>query len=95
MKRLTGMRPSVRYSIQIKKSALKELRKLPQSDRPRLIAAIDQLAEQPHTGKLLKGDLSGLRRLRIGNYRIIYEVDEGKVLILILRVAHRKSSYRK
>ena len=94
MKRLTGMRPSVRYSIQIKKSALKELRKLPQSDRPRLIAAIDQLAKQPHAGKLLKGDLSGLRRLRAGNYRIIYEVDEGNVLILILRAAHRKSSYR-
>jgi mRNA interferase RelE/StbE len=84
----------VRCSIQIKKSALKELRKLPPSERPRLIAAIDQLADQPYTGKLLKGDLSGLRRLRVGNYRIIYEVDDGKVLILILRVAHRKRIYR-
>ena len=84
----------MRYSIQIKKSALKGLQKLPQSERPRLIAAIDQLAEQPHIGKLLKGDLSGLRRLRVGKYRIIYEVDDGKVLILVLRVAHRKIIYR-
>ena len=84
----------MRYSIQIKKSALKELQKLPERDRPRLIAAIDQLAEHPHAGKLLKGDLSGLRRLRVGTYRIIYEVDDGKVLILVLRVAHRKNIYR-
>ena len=84
----------MRYSIQIKKSALKELQKLSATERPRLIAAIDQLAEQPHIGKLLKGDLSGLRRLRVGKYRIIYEVDDGKVLILILRVAHRKIIYR-
>ena len=94
MKRLTVMRPSVRYSIQIKKSALKELQKLSEPDRPRLIAAIDQLAEHPHAGKLLKGDLSGLRRLRVGDYRIIYAVDEEEVLILILRAAHRKNSYR-
>ena len=84
----------MRYSIQIKKSALRELHKLPESDRPRLIAAIDQLAEHPHAGKLLKGDLSGLRRLRVGDYRIIYEVDEEEVLILILRAAHRKNIYR-
>lgn len=84
----------MRYSIQIKKSALKELQKLSATERPRLIAAIDQLVEQPHIGKLLKGDLSGLRRLRVGKYRIIYEVDDGKVLILILRVAHRKIIYR-
>ena len=84
----------MRYSIQIKKSALKELQKLSATERPRLIAAIDQLVEQPHIGKLLKGDLSGLRRLRVGTYRIIYEVDDGKVLILILRVAHRKIIYR-
>ena len=84
----------MRYSIQIKKSALKELQKVPKSDRPRLIAAVDRLAELPHAGKVLKGDLSGLRRLRVGNYRIIYEIDEGKVLVLVLRVAHRKSSYR-
>ena len=84
----------MRCSIQIKKSALRGLQELPQSERPRLIAAIDQLADQPHIGKLLKGDLSGLRRLRAGKYRIVYEVDDGKVLILGLRVAHRKTIYR-
>jgi len=40
----------------------------------------------PHVGKLLKGGFSGLRRLRVGNYRIIYEFNEGEVLILALRI---------
>ena len=84
----------MRYSIQIKKSALKELQKLAKSEKARIITAIDELSEQPYGGKLLKGELSGLRRIRVGNYRIMYEINEGEVLILILRVAHRQSIYR-
>jgi mRNA interferase RelE/StbE len=84
----------VRYSLRIKQSALKEIEGLPKPDRQRLVAAIDQLADNPHVGKLLKGDFSGLRRIRVGNYRVIYEINEGEVLILILRVAHRKDAYR-
>lgn len=82
------------YSLQIKKSALKELQRLPMSERVRIIEAIDMLAENPHVGKLLKGGLSGLRRIRVGNYRVIYEINEGKVLILALRAAHRKDVYQ-
>lgn len=82
------------YSLQIKQSALKEIERLPKPDRQRIIAAIDQLAANPHVGKLLKGDHSGLRRIRVGDYRAIYEINEGQVLILVLRVAHRKQVYR-
>ena len=82
------------YSLQIKNSALKELQKTDKQNRKRLIEEIDKFAANPHVGKLLKGEFSGLRRLRVGSYRIIYEVNEGEVLILILRVAHRKSVYR-
>jgi mRNA interferase RelE/StbE len=84
----------VPYSLKIKKSALKELQRLDKPARERLVAAIDQLAENPHVGKLLKGDFSGLRRLRVGAFRIIYEINEGEVLVLILRVAQRKNAYR-
>ena len=82
------------YSLQIKQSAFKELQKIDEPNRKRLIAEIDKLAVNPHIGKLLKGEFSGLRRLRVGSYRIIYEINEGDVLILILRVAHRKAAYR-
>ncbi len=82
------------YSLTIKKSALKEMQALPKTDRIRLVAAIDDLAENPHVGKLLKGNLSGLRRLRVGAYRVVYEINENQVRVLVLRVAHRKESYR-
>ena len=82
------------YSLTIKKSALKEMQALPKADRTRLVAAIDALAENPHVGKLLKGNFSGLRRLRVGVYRVVYEINEGQVRVLVLRVAHRKEIYR-
>jgi len=84
----------VHYSLRIKQSAFKELQRLDKKERVRLVAAIDQLAENPHIGKLLKGEFSGLRRIRSGNYRVIYEINEGEVLVLVLRIAHRKEIYR-
>ena len=82
------------YSLRIKKSTLKELQGLEKTARVRIVEAIDKLAENPHVGKVLKGELSGLRRIRVVNYRVIYEINEGAVLILVLRVAHRKEVYQ-
>ena len=82
------------YSIRIKKSALKELGNIDKKNRVRIVEAIDGLAENPHVGKVLKGHLSGLRRIRVGSYRVVYEINDGEVLILVLRVAHRKEAYR-
>ncbi|MDT8442733.1 MAG: type II toxin-antitoxin system RelE/ParE family toxin [Desulfuromonadales bacterium] len=82
------------YSIKIKQSALKDIQKLDKLNRKRLIEAIDNLADNPHVGKLLKGDFSGLRRIRVGSYRVIYEINEGEILVLVLRIAHRKKAYR-
>jgi mRNA interferase RelE/StbE len=84
----------VPYSVRIKKSALKELQPLTKADRVRIVAAIDRLVENPHVGKTLKGELSGLRRIRVGNFRVVYEINEGELLILVLRVAHRKEVYQ-
>jgi len=94
MKPLTGEKPGVRFSIRIKKSAYKELGGVSKPDRERIIQAIDRLAEHPYAGRLLKGDMAGLRRVRVGDYRIIYEVFERQVLVLVLRVSHRRESYR-
>ena len=94
MKDLIGRTQSVPYSLRIKKSAFKELQRLDKKERIRVVSAIDQLAENPHIGKLLKGELSGLRRIRSGNYRVIYEINEREVIILVLRIAHRKQVYR-
>ena len=82
------------YSVRIKGSAAKELAHLPRHARERLIEAIEELGEQPLAGALLKGGLRGLRRLRIGSYRIVYEVLDDELVVLVVRVAHRRASYR-
>lgn len=82
------------YSIRIKRSAAKELARIPGSERARLVAAIDELAEHPFLGESLKGKLHGLRRIRVGTYRIIYEILGKALVVLVVRVAHRQSAYR-
>ena len=82
------MRFGVSYSLRIKNSAAKELARLPREIKERLIEAIDRLSEEPLTGALLKGGLRGLRRLRVGNYRIVYEVLDDELIVLVVRVAH-------
>ena len=82
------------YSVRIKSSAAKELARLPRDARERLIEAIDKLGEEPLAGALLKGGLRGLRRIRVGNYRIVYEVLDDELVVLVIRVAHRQGAYR-
>lgn len=82
------------FSLKIKSSALKELRKIDMPYRLQIISAIDKLVGNPYVGKALKGELSGLRRIRVSSYRVIYEISEGEVLILVLHVSHKKNIYR-
>ncbi|MCY3879708.1 MAG: type II toxin-antitoxin system RelE/ParE family toxin [Rhodobacteraceae bacterium] len=83
------------FSIRIKESAAKELRRVVKPDRTRIVSAIDRLAETPHLGAALKGDLRGLRRLRVGDYRVVYEVRDEELVVLVVRVAHRRDAYRR
>ena len=85
----------MRYAIRIKESAARELQRIPRPERERLIAAIDRLAENPFAGSALKGELRGLRRIRVGDYRLIYEVQESDLVVLVLRAAHRREVYRR
>lgn len=82
------------WSIRIKSSARKDLRRIDARDRARLVGAIDGLAENPYRGSALKGDLTGLRRIRVGSYRIIYEVRDAELVVLVVRVAPRGRAYR-
>ena len=83
------------YSIQIKVSAAKELGCLAKPNRERIVEAIDRLAENPFLGNALKGELRGLRRIRVGKYRVLYEVQDDALIVLVIRVAHRRSAYRR
>lgn len=85
----------VNYRIEISSSAEKSLKKIPSKDLNKIIKAIQILAINPFPDNCRK--LSGEEnafRIRQGNYRIIYEVIGKKLLILILKIGHRKDIYR-
>ena len=83
------------FSLQIKTSAARELARIDKPQRTRLIEAIDRLTENPHRGQQMKGELTGLRRIRVGDYRVIYEIDAGRLIILVIRIGHRREIYRR
>ena len=83
------------YSVRIKRSATRDLAQIARQDRERIVYAIDRLGEQPHSGYPLKGDLRGLRRVRVGDYRVVYEVLDSELVVLVVRVAHRREAYRR
>ncbi len=84
----------MQYEITYAQSALKSLRKLDQSVARRVLTAIDALARNPRPpGCLqLKGG-SGEMRIRVGDYRIVYDVNDGEVVVLVLAVGHRREIY--
>ena len=82
------------YPLQIKRSAAKALSKITKNDRIRLMDAIERLRDEPNAGGVLKGEFAGLRRLRVGSYRIIYEVFDEQLVVLVIRIGHRKDVYR-
>jgi mRNA interferase RelE/StbE len=90
------MRKSVVSSISIKweRRAVTELASLPRGDQQRVFDAIGALRENPLKGKALSGRWKGFRRLRSGQYRVIYAFDGTELLVSILRVAHRREAYR-
>ncbi len=85
----------MKYRIEVKKSAAKALKKIPKPDQKRISARIDNLAEDlpnPDTTKM-KGN-NPFHKIRVGNYRIIYEIQDDVLLILIIKIGHRKDVYR-
>ena len=81
-------------SIRWERRAVKELRALPRSGQRRVYEAVGSLREEPLRGTALSGAWRGLRRLRVGPYRVIYGFDGKELLISVVRVAHRRDVYR-
>lgn len=83
------------FSIRIRESAARDLARAAKPDRTRIVAAIDRLAETPYLGTALKGDLRGLRHVRVGDWRVLYEVRDDELIVLVVRVAHQREAYRR
>ncbi len=84
------------YKVKIKNSAQKEIRKLPSKElRDSIVDIIDGLYINPipDDSKKIKGS-NNVYRIRQGAYRIVYQIYENELLILVIRVRHRKDVYR-
>ena len=82
------------YSLEIKRSAAKELDQLPPKDRGRVVARIQALADDPRPVGAEK--LSGQERYRVrqGDYRILYEIEDQILRIMVVKIWHRRDVYR-
>ncbi|MEO1099719.1 MAG: type II toxin-antitoxin system RelE/ParE family toxin [Bacteroidota bacterium] len=82
------------YKIVVSKSAIKELSKLPAKENNRIIPAIKNLSVNPRPvgAKKLKGG-SGAWRIRVGNYRVVYAIDDEVLIVDVRKVGHRKDIY--
>ena len=91
-----GPRSDVTYSVTLSPAAARQLRKFDPEVRRRIQAAIELLAENPRppaATRLVGG--GGEWRVRTGGYRVIYEVHDSELLILVLRMGHRRDVYER
>ena len=83
-----------KYRIEVKKSAEKELRKIPGKQLTRILDRIGSLADDPRPKGSIKLTNSEKYRLRIGNYRVLYSIEDQVLTVYVVKVGHRKSIYR-
>ena len=84
------------YEIEFLKSAADQLRKISRPGRERISAALDALARDPRP--VLSARLKEnprLHRIRVGSYRIIYQIEDERLVILVVRIRHHRDAYRK
>ena len=82
------------YTIEIEKRCLWELKQLDKNTVRRAFNLIETvIAKDPYAGKELKGKYRGLFSYRFSDYRIVYEIKKKQLVILILRIRHRKNVY--
>ncbi len=84
-----------RYSLEISRTAEKQLKKLDQADRQRVVKAMVALADDPYPrGSRKLTGYDDVFRIRVGSYRVLYSVSGTKLVIVILKLGHRKDVYR-
>lgn len=83
------------FRLEYKSSVKKELRKLAKTDRVAIVHKIELLKSQPHPegSAKLKGSRD-LYRIRHGDYRVIYQKQESVLIIMIIRIGHRRDIYK-
>ena len=90
-------KPNVSWIYKVKERALKQLDKLDQETQRRIFAFLDERlagTDDPRQwGKPLKGELRGIWRYRVGDYRLLCELQDNFMVVLLVHVEHRRSVY--
>jgi len=83
------------YKIEVSATAEKQLRKLEQADQVRILRAVQDLAREPRPSgcRKLQG-YDDVFRIRVGKFRILYSIDGMRIIVTVLKVAHRKDVHR-
>jgi mRNA interferase RelE/StbE len=82
------------YAVEIEKRCLRELKTLDRSVVKKAFELIERVvAKDPYSGKALKGNYRGLFSYRFSHYRIVYEIKNQQLVVVILRVRHMKNVY--
>jgi mRNA interferase RelE/StbE len=83
------------YRIEVSTTAERQLKKIQREDVVRILRSISLLAGEPHpSGSRKLSGYENIYRIRIGNYRVIYEIDGKRILVVILKIGHRRDIYR-
>lgn len=83
-----------KYSLSFKKSVAKDLRNIPNKDVQRILNTIDQLRHNPRSEGCVKLAGQEYYRVRQGVYRIVYEIQDENLIILVVKIAHRSTVYK-
>ena len=84
-----------RYSVEIARRAVRSIARLPRREQHRIRAAIDLLAGEPRPpGCVALSGEKSVYRVRVGHYRILYEVIDARSVVQVVRVSHRRDAYR-
>lgn len=83
------------YRIEIAKPAAKFIRSLPAPDKERMLRAIHKLPEEGDIKQMKGAKVRGLFRLRVGDYRVIYSVDNGKLVVFVVDAGNRGQIYKR
>jgi len=82
------------YKVELRRRAQRTLDRLPQTDFEAVLEAVKQLAQTPRPRGMEKVKATGLWRIRQGDYRIIYSIDDSQQLVTVVRIGHRREIYR-
>lgn len=81
------------YQLRLKTSAKKELDKFPRQDKARILILLVKLVKNPYIGKKLEGKLKDFYSIRLWPYRIIYKIFKKELLVIVIKIGHRKKVY--